>query len=186
MAKRKLRKTNKTVLIVVEGETEEAFVNHLKRLYYQRGMPLSVSIKNAHGYGPQGIIDKLKSVAQTADFEQRLAVLDSDIPLSPAQEKWFRQQKVEIVFSTPAIEATLLSILGKQAPHVTSICKSELLKHAPGDPTEARYYDKFFPLACIESARPRIPALNRLIHVLTAVSGDFLSTQSTDVPFSTR
>lgn len=93
MVKRPLRKTNTTVLIVVEGETEEAFAAHLKRLYYQRGMPLSVSIKNARGYGPQGIIDKLKSVAQTADFDHRYAVLDSDIPLLPEQEKWLRLQK---------------------------------------------------------------------------------------------
>lgn len=166
MAKRKLRKTNKTVLIVVEGETEEAFVNHLKRLYYQRDMPLSVSIKNAHGYGPQGIIDKLKSVAQTADFERRLAVLDSDIPLSPAQGKWLRQQKVEIVLSTPAIEATLLSILGKHAPAGTHTCKDELQKQAPGDATDARYYLRYFSLAVLELARNKVPALEALIAAL--------------------
>ena len=61
MASRQLRKTNRTVLIVVEGETEEAFVQHLKRLYYHRGMRLSISLKNAHGHGPQGVISKLKS-----------------------------------------------------------------------------------------------------------------------------
>lgn len=169
MAKRKLRKTNKTVLIVVEGETEEAFVNHLKRLYYQRGMPLSGSIKNAHGYGPQGIIDKLKSVAQTADFERRLAVLDSDIPLSPAQEKWLRQQKVEIVLSTPAIEATLLAILGKHAPDLTKACKSELQKQAPGDPTDARYYEQHFTLGVLEQARTKVTALDLLIAALSKV-----------------
>lgn len=167
MAKRKLRKTNKTVLIVVEGETEEAFVKHLKRLYYQRGMPLSVSIKNAHGYGPQGIIDKLKSVAQTADFERRLVVLDSDIPLSPAQGKWLRQQKIEIVLSTPAIEATLLTIHGKHAPAGTHACKGELEKQAPGDPTDERFYDKHFPLALLEPARSKVPALKALIAALS-------------------
>ncbi len=167
MAKRKLRKTNKTVLIVVEGETEEAFVSHLKRLYYQRGMPLSVSIKNAHGYGPLGIIDKLKSVAQTAEFEQRLAVLDSDIALLPLQEKWFRQQKIGLILSNPAIEATLLNILGKHAPAETHACKGELEKQAPGDPTDARYYDKHFPLRVLEQARNKVPALEALIASLS-------------------
>lgn len=49
MAKRPSRKTNRTVLIVVEGETEQAFASHIKNLYYQRGMQLSVSIRYAPG-----------------------------------------------------------------------------------------------------------------------------------------
>lgn len=169
MVKRPLRKTNTTVLIVVEGETEEVFASHLKRLYYQRGMPLSVSIKNAHGYGPQGMIDKIKSVAQTADFDRRFAVLDTDIALLPAQEKWLRAQKIGLIFSTPAIEATLLSILGKKAPAVTAACKSELQKQAPGDPTDGRYYEKYFPLATLEAARPKNPTLEVLIAALSKV-----------------
>lgn len=167
MVKRPLRKTNTTVLIVVEGETEEAFAAHLKRLYYQRGMPLSVSIKNARGYGPQGIIDKLKSVAQTADFDHRYAVLDSDIPLLPEQEKWLRLQKIGLIFSTPAIEATLLAILGKHSPDLTSACKSELQKQTPGDPTDARFYEKYFQLQILEIARLKNSALKALIAAIS-------------------
>jgi hypothetical protein len=163
MAKRLLRKTNRTVLIVVEGDTEEAFATHLKSLYYQRGMRLSVSLKNAHGYGPQGVIDKLKSVAQTADFDQRIAVMDADIPLTPATEKWLRKGKVATIISSPAIEATLLAILGKHAPDSTDTCKSELQKHAPGDPSEARYYAKYLPRETLERARGKVPALDALI-----------------------
>lgn len=90
MAKRPLRKTNRAVLIVVEGETEQAFVNHLQRIYYRRNMRLSVRVRNAYGHGPQGVIDKLKSATQTADFDHRIAVLDADIPLKPAEDKWLR------------------------------------------------------------------------------------------------
>lgn len=163
MAKRPLRKTNRTVLLVVEGETEEAFVSHIKGLYYQRSMRLSVSIKNAHGHGPQGVIDKLKSVAQTADFDHRIAVLDADIPLTTAEDKWLRGAKVESVVSVPAIEATLLEILGKHAPDTTGACKNELQRHTPGDPTEARYYAKYFPLEVLEQARGKVQVLDALI-----------------------
>lgn len=167
MAKRPLRKTNKTVLIVVEGETEEAFVSYLKQLFCRRGMPLSVSVKNARGHGPEGVIDKLKSVAKTADFDHRLAVLDADIALLPAQEKWLRKEKIEQIFSAPAIEATLLTILGRQAPSVTGACKDELRKLAPGDPTEVRYYEKYFPLHTLESMRSKVPPLEKLIAALS-------------------
>lgn len=167
MVKRALRKTNRTVLIVVEGETEEAFLTHIRKLYYQRGMRLAISIKNAHGYGPQGVIDKLESVAQTADHDWRIAVLDGDIPLTVAEAKWLRREKVETILSTPAIEATLLAILDKPAPGSTAACKSELQKHAPGDATELRYYEKHFPRPELDKARARIPALAALIAAIS-------------------
>ena len=163
MAKRPLRKTNRTVLIVVEGETEEAFVTHLKSLYYRRGMRLVPTIKNARGYGPQGVIDKLKSATQTAHFDHRIAVLDADIPLKATEAKWLRGEKVEQVVSVPAIEATLLAILGRHAPDMTDACKSELQKHAPGDPTDIRYYAKHFPHEVLEQARGKVPVLDALI-----------------------
>ncbi len=168
MAKQPLRKTNRTVLIVVEGDTEEAFVTHVKSLYYRRGMQLSVSIRNAHGHGPQGIINKLKSVAQTADFDRRIAVLDSDIPLKTHETTWLRKAKVEIVVSSPAIEATLLAILGKRTHAATAKCKSELLRHAPGDQTEALYHQRHFPLATLELARDRVDVLAALIAAVSA------------------
>lgn len=167
MAKRPLRKTNRTVLIIVEGGTEEAFVTHLKSLYYRRGMQLSVSIRNAHGHGPQGVIDKLKSVAQTADFDHRIAVLDADVPLRAAEVEWLRVEKVETIVSAPAIEATLLAILGKYVPGITGACKSDLQKYASGDQTDARYYQKYFPLERLEQARGRVPILDALIEAVS-------------------
>jgi hypothetical protein len=163
MAKRPLRKTNRTVLIVVEGETEEAFITHIKRFYYRRGMQLSIRIRNARGHGPQGIIDKLRSVAQTADFDHRIAVLDADIPLKASEVKWLSREKVHSIVSLPAMEATLLAILGRQAPDTTGACKKELQKHAPGDPTDVNYYEKYFPHEMLEQARGKVPILDALI-----------------------
>lgn len=164
MAKRPLRKTNRTVLIVVEGETEEAFVVHLRSLYYQRGMLLSLRIRNAYGYGPQGVIDRLRSsVAQGENFAHRIAVLDGDIPLKATEKKWLQQAKIQTIISFPAIEATLLAILGMHAPDTTDTCKNELQKRAPGDQTEAYYYKKNFPFETLEKARGKVPALEALI-----------------------
>lgn len=163
MPRRAPRKTNRTVLIVVEGETEEAFVAHLKNLYYLRGMQRVVTIKNAHGYGPQGVIDKLRSIAKTADHDVRFAVLDADIPLKAAEEKWLSEEKVKTIISTPAIEATLLGILGRHAPDETAACKSALQKHAPGDATEPSYYERVFPCALLDEVSGKIPVLDALI-----------------------
>lgn len=167
MAKRPLRKTNRTVLIVVEGETEHSFVNHIKNTYYCRGMRLSIAIKNAHGHGPQGVISKLKSASLTANYDHRVAVLDADIPLTTQEQAWLRKGKVETILSIPAVEATLLAILGRNPPNATATCKAELQRHAPGDQTDIRYYQRHFPHAILEQARRRIQPLDAIIVVLS-------------------
>lgn len=43
-------KAQRTLLIVGEGRHEEAFLNHVKHLYVQRGCGLAVAIKNARAY----------------------------------------------------------------------------------------------------------------------------------------
>jgi len=63
----------------------------------------------------------------------------------------------------PAIEATLLAILGKPAPDTTEASKKELQKHAPGDPTEASYHEKYFPHEKLEQARGKLAVLDALI-----------------------
>ncbi|MDD2544809.1 MAG: hypothetical protein PHI55_00830 [Burkholderiaceae bacterium] len=63
----------------------------------------------------------------------------------------------------PAIEATLLTLLGQHAPHLTAMCKNALQKHAPGDPTDARYDTRHFPLPALEQVRSKIPALKALV-----------------------
>lgn len=170
MSKRPLRKTNRTTLIVVEGETEKAFVTHLKANYYRRGMQLSVRIECAHGFGPAGVIDKLKAVAKTADFDQRIALFDADIPLTPAEAKWLKAEKIGLLIATPAIEATLLATLAQHAPDSTSECKKKLQKLAPGDQTEISYYQKYFALETLEEMRHRVDILGKLIAAVCTTS----------------
>ena len=116
-----------------------------------------------HGHGPQGIIDKLKSVAKTEDFNHRIAVLDADIPLTAESARWLQKEKIHTIVSVPAIEAPLLAILGKPTPDTTEACKRDLQKHAPGNPTEANYHEKHFPHDKLEQARGKVSVLDELI-----------------------
>ena len=73
-----------------------------------------LSIKNAHGHGPEGVIDKIRAVLKTADFDRIYAVLDADIPCTAAQKAYLQTLHVACLISDPAIEATLLAILASQ------------------------------------------------------------------------
>lgn len=169
MAKRPLRQINRTRLIVVEGDTEEVFLHHLKNCYYQRGILLSVSIKNAHGHGPDGVIDKIRSVEKTASHDEIVAVLDDDIQRTAQHLKAFHKLRAECIVSSPAIESTLLNILGKKRPDTTARCKTALAACTDGESTDVRFYEKYFSLEVLNEARPRVSVLNRLIEVVSEV-----------------
>lgn len=95
-------------------------------------------------------------------------MLDSDIPLKTAEAVWLRKAKVETIVSTPAIEATLLAILGKRTHAATAKCKTELLRHAPGDQTDALYHQRHFPIETLERAREKVAVLAALIAAVSA------------------
>ena len=45
------RHVARTVLLVGEGDAELSFMQHLKRIYVQRGSGVAVTLKNARGKG---------------------------------------------------------------------------------------------------------------------------------------
>jgi len=165
--KRPLRRTNNTILIVVEGYTEDAFVKHLKSIYCSRDCFVTVTVKNARGHGPDGIVDTIKSAKRTAQYNLTAAVFDGDIAITDKISKWFRDEKIELFISTPAIEATLLSILKSRTGTSTKECKSMLERLISGDPTDRAYYEKNFGKSVLEGSRATTSRLNDLIIFMT-------------------
>jgi hypothetical protein len=170
MAKKKalgVKSVNTAVMIVGEGHTEYAFLEYLKALYYERGRNRVVRIYNAHGHGPQGMLDKVKCILKTAAFDVRVSLLDSDIALKPEEHKVVKKLDLQVIFSVPAIEATLLQIAGRVAPEQTHDCKALVARYLPGDPTAEEFYQRHFPREVLDSARPRVAVLDQIVSVIT-------------------
>lgn len=165
--KRHPRRTNTTILLAVEGFTDEAFARHLKTIYIKREMMISVTVKNAKGKGPEGIQDAIKSAMRTADYSLVGAIFDGDIPISPKVGKWLTENHVQTFVSSPAIEATLLSIHGLKIGRTTDECKNLLATSLKGDSTEPAFYEKHFSRPVLESGRFTTSRLNDLIIFLT-------------------
>lgn len=165
--KRPLRRTNNTILIAVEGYTEDAFVKHIKSLYCKREDCVTVTVKNARGHGPEGIVDTIKSAKRTASYNLTAAVFDGDIPIASAIQKWFIDEGVELFISTPAIEATLLSILKQRVPLTTKGCKQLLEALRAGDPTDRQFYEKHYGKPLLDASRATTSRLNDLIIFMT-------------------
>lgn len=157
------RKVKRTLLAVGEGDTEKAFLTFLRSLYCRDGEGVKVVVRNAHGKGPDHVVDHAIRQSTTTSYDQVLALLDTDIPWSDALRKKAKRKKIVLVGSVPAIEGLLLLILERTVPTTTAACKSELGRIVKTSLTEASAYQQHFTREAIERARKQNADLNVLL-----------------------
>jgi len=160
---RKQHKVRKTLLIVGEGDSEEAFLKHLRDLYCSGGAGVAVTVRNAHGKGPENVIDHAARQARIYSYDARAALLDTDIPWTDKLKKDARKAKIDMVGSVPCFEGLLLSILGKRPADQCADCKKAIQQLIDVDLTERQAYAKHFPKAVLDAARLKLVELDRLL-----------------------
>ena len=161
--KKAKRVASRTVLLVGEGDCDCAFLHHLKGIYIQRGCGVSVTIRNAHGKGAGNVIDTAIGQSRNADYDLRVAVLDTDTDWTPRVRKKAKTHKIILVPSTPCLEGFLLTILGQYLPHGCRECKEKIKDSLDGKLTDAGSYSSSFPFEVLEARRNEVPALDLLL-----------------------
>ncbi|MBV2204221.1 MAG: hypothetical protein KUL87_02275 [Pseudomonas sp.] len=162
---RKQHRVRRTLLVVGEGDSEEAFLKHLRDLYCGGGGGVAVTVRNAHGKGPENVVDHTIRQARTYSYDGHVAFLDTDIPWTDKLKKEARKAAIEMVGSSPCLEGLLLSILGKRPPEKSDACKKHIKQLLDLDLTERASYGAAFSKAVLESARTRLPELDRLLRL---------------------
>ena len=157
------RHVRRTLLVVGEGDSEVAFLKHLKTLYCSGGFGVSATINNAHGKGPFNVIDHTSRQARTYGYDRRVALLDSDIAWTDKLRKDARKSRIEMVGSSPCLEGLLLSILGITPPEQSLECKKSIKQALGVDLTDRLSYADHFSKMVLEAARQRITELDRLL-----------------------
>ena len=129
------RKQRFTVLVVVEGSTEAAFLGHLKSLYEVRGRR-SIKIKNAHGGSPQDIVNLALRLSHPSagEFDRVVVLLDADrIETEAEHERLQKSAKgLLLLAAEPCIESVLLSIIdpdGRWSNRAPGTLKHQLGSH---------------------------------------------------------
>ena len=153
-----------TLLLVGEGATEVAFLNHVKTLYVARGTGLRVTIKNARGKGAKHVIEW--TIRQIGDFDTKAALLDTDQDWTPAVMKVAKSAKVRVLKSEPQVEAMLLRVLGQSDFGDSRTLKARLAPFVRNDALVAENYADRFDRVCLEAARQREPTLDELLGLL--------------------
>ena len=166
MPLRKGRAARHTILLVGEGATDSAFLKHIKSLYISRGSGVSAKIRNAHGKGPDHVVDYAIRQCRNAAYDRVVALLDTDLEISPTVRRRAKSKKIQIIGASPCIEGLLLKILGEHVPATSVECKTRI-----GDILLARLtvpddYQVSFPKDLLDGRRDDVSELGRLLDYL--------------------
>lgn len=166
MLSHKRRIPRHTVLPVGEGTTEWAFLKHIKSLYTSRGCGVSATIRNAHGKGPNHVMDYAIRQCRNADYDRVVTLLDTDLEMSVVMRRRAMAKKIQTIGSTPRIEGLLLKILGKHVPGTSAECKARCGGTFATRLTLPEDYRAHFPRDVLDRRQAEVPELGRLLDCL--------------------
>ncbi|MHB1351686.1 MAG: hypothetical protein ACYCWA_00055 [Thiobacillus sp.] len=161
-----LRRAKTTVLIVGEGDTEKAFLDHLRTHYVTRGCGVSVTTRNAHGKGPENIVDVAIRHAKGADYSIVAVLMDTDLPWTPALRKLAQTKKICLIGASPCCDGLLLGILGDSVPGGSDHCKAKLLQRLGKKPVVKEAYANDFTKALLDVRRDAIKPLDKILTLM--------------------
>lgn len=161
------RSVVRTILIVGEGYSEEYFLKHLVGLYVQRGCGFRFDVKNARGMGAAHVVNVAIRQSRNADFDHRVALLDTDVGWDQRTESLARKERIQVVAATPCLEALLLQVHKRPTQNRTTDQLKQAFEAAFGAPaSEPSVYPRFFAKAALEDARAGVAALQTLLTLL--------------------
>lgn len=166
MGRKKAKRTQrKTLLVVGEGHTEVAFLNYLKQLYCRDKEGVSVTVKNAHGKGPDNIVQTAIREQRRGQYDKVAAVLDTDIPWTEALQNDARKDQIDLIGNMPCIEALFLRLLGQVVPADTSACKTKITSVLDVDLLNKHAYSEWCTIEKLELLRSSDIGLNNLLNL---------------------
>jgi hypothetical protein len=155
-----------TLLAVGEGAADRAFVEHMKGIYSAGVTTQSVKVDSANGGSPKDMIDYVVRTNRHTAYDRKFLLIDTDKPITQAERKKAKQEKIELVESTPlCLEGMLLEVLTQPIPANSTDCKRQLHTQLDGPATNKRSYKPLFDKPVLD-ATPK-DQIKRLIALLS-------------------
>jgi hypothetical protein len=162
---RQPKQVRRTVLVIVEGDTEFAFCRYLKAAG-ARGRNVQVTIKNAHGGAPDKIVEFARRQARQSAFDHVAIVFDEDRLLTASGEKMAKSIGAHLFRFQPCIEGFFLRLMGRTISGDSAACKRDFHQHGLDEKAKLEHdaYPRIFPLDRIAEwiANPQFATLWRL------------------------
>ena len=162
------RSALKTLLIVGEGEHDQAFVKYLCHLYDCRRTGQKVAVKAGDGGSPEELLRVMMRRYQHAAYDRRVLLLDEDVPIPQAVTRDAGKRGIDIVVSKPiCLEGMLLELLGESIPPSARNCKNVLHPMLSGDPADKQSYAR-----CIQRSLLDQSTNSTLVHLRRLISNE--------------
>jgi hypothetical protein len=161
-----------TVIIIGEGETEGAFLCHLKSLYCFRGSGVQVKVDWTYGGSPRDIIREAMKLTLGAEYSRSILLMDTDLKWPDEDVQIANQKGLEIIGAKPCIEALMLKILDP-TKNWESASTRDCKKHFHDNYLEEDHkldpsrYEKVLSKDILEMARKKISELDTIIKRIT-------------------
>ena len=165
---RRQLQVRRTVLVVVEGDTEFAFCLYLKGLG-SHGRNIQIHIENAHGGSPDKIVERARRLARQSAYDQVVIVFDQDRPLGKAGEKTIRSLRAQVFCFQPCVEGFFLQLMGRPVPADSDACKRAFHQHGLDEKAKLNRdaYATLFPQERFEALQAQQTQFAELWRVFT-------------------
>jgi hypothetical protein len=128
---------------------------------------VGLTIRNAHGKGPDHVVDYAIRQCRNAEYDRVLTLLDTDLQMSAAIRRRARIKKILIIGAMPCIEGLLLKILGEHVPETSVECKRRCGGALPARLTLPEDYMENFTKDLLDGRRNDVPELDQLLSYLS-------------------
>ena len=142
-------------------------MQHLKKLYVERGSGVAVTIKNARGKGAWHVVDFACRHSRNAAYDVKATLLDTDTDWNDRARVAAPKAEVHVMPCQPCFEAMLLAV--HRAPvegRTTAQLKQDFAARFGASASDASI-SRHFNREVLEEARFRITILNELWSLLT-------------------
>jgi len=100
---KKIRTQRLTLLFVGEGDCEVAFLGHIRNLFCSGGHGLKVTLRNAHGKGPDNVVNHALAFSRSNGFDKKACLLDTDLPWPIKSVKAAKKRKNSLNWINPML-----------------------------------------------------------------------------------
>lgn len=160
------RVIRRTVLLVGEGDAECLFLRHIRSTYTSDNMGAHLRIGNAHGKGAANVVDYALRMATHAAYDSVGALLDTDTDWRPAVQKRAKSARIQVLQSTPCIEAWLLAIAGECRECDSAEHKIRFRKKFGDDAHKEGLIPQIFSKQLLDAKRVEVKVLNDLLTLI--------------------
>jgi len=144
-----------TLLVVGEGPSDKAFLDHMKVCLNIRELGRSVTVEAGDGGSPGNVINNSIRKNSSKEFDKKVVILDSDVQITRRDRTLADQNDYDILQWSPVcLEWSLLEVLSERVGNETCrALKNRLERLVAGKLTDKKSYEKRFTCKVLEETQ---------------------------------